>query len=178
MTIYTGYVYIWYDTIARLFYVGGHHGKTTDTYVCSNKPMKRAYKKRPKTFRFRVLQYVNGSTDDLRRAEQHWLNLIKNEELLLTENVRNKTVRYYNVKKNAVGGNGIGTNKGKSTIGGHNKGKPMSEEQKKKISAAHKGKPKSKAHVTAIRKARNKHRLVLLPVQSAKPPISSLKQQA
>lgn len=34
--IYTGYVYIWYDTKAKLFYVGGHKGRVNDRYICSN----------------------------------------------------------------------------------------------------------------------------------------------
>ena len=55
MHIYTGYVYIWYDTKAKFFYVGGHYGKVNDSYICSNEMMKRAYKKRPETFKFKVL---------------------------------------------------------------------------------------------------------------------------
>jgi hypothetical protein len=122
MHIYTGYVYIWYDTIAKLFYIGGHFGKVTDRYVCSSKAMKRAYTSRPETFKFRVLEYCNGSTKDLRELEQKWLNMIKNSELLLSANVKNNTHRYYNVKKNSCGGNGVGTNKGKPNGGGWNKG--------------------------------------------------------
>jgi hypothetical protein len=111
---YTGYVYIWYDTKSKFFYIGGHYGKVNDAYICSNKPMKRAYYKRPTTFRFRVLEYTNGDTKDLRISEQKWLDKIKDSELMTSENVQNGTCRYYNVKKNAVGRNGKGTNKGKS----------------------------------------------------------------
>ena len=114
--IYTGYVYIWYDTKSKFFYIGGHYGRVSDSYICSNKPMMRAYKARPNTFKFKVLQYVNGTTFDLRIAEQHWLNMIKNTELMLSENVQRGTCRYYNVKRSAAGGNGKGTNKGKSHI--------------------------------------------------------------
>lgn len=100
MNIYTGYVYIWYDTISKLFYIGGHYGKISDSYICSNQPMKRAYKQRPETFKFRVLEYTNGTTKDLRLLEQKWLDKIKDHELLLSKNVKNGTHRYYNVKKN------------------------------------------------------------------------------
>ena len=48
--------------------------------------------------------------------------MIKPTELLLTANVRNKSHRYYNVKQNSCGGNGKGTNKGNSNIGGWNRG--------------------------------------------------------
>jgi hypothetical protein len=37
MSIYTGYIYLWYDTKAKLFYIGGHHGQVTDSYICSSK---------------------------------------------------------------------------------------------------------------------------------------------
>jgi hypothetical protein len=121
-TNYTSYIYIWQDKIAKLYYIGGHYGKVNDSYICSNKPMKRAYKLRPHTFKFKMLEYTYGDTKNLRDREQYWLNMIKDSELLLTENVLNKTVRYYNVKKNASGGNGVGTNKGKSSIGGWNRG--------------------------------------------------------
>jgi len=111
---YTGYVYLWYDTKAKFFYLGGHYGKVEDSYVCSNKAMKRAYKLRPQTFKFRVLEYVFSDTKELRLIEQKWLNRIKDTELLISDNVKNGTTRYYNVKKHACGGNGKGTNKGKS----------------------------------------------------------------
>ena len=113
MTIYTGYVYLWYDTRAKFFYLGGHKGKVEDSYICSNKMMLRAYKKRPETFKFRVLEYVYGDNKALREAEQRWLNMIKDEELYWTPNIYNKTVRYYNQKKHSAGGNGT-ANKGKS----------------------------------------------------------------
>jgi len=113
MNIYTGYIYLWYDTKAKLFYLGGHKGKVEDSYICSNKMMIRAYKKRPNTFKFKILQYTYGDNKDLREAEQHWLNFIKNEELYWTQNIYNKTVKYYNQKKHSAGGNGS-ANKGKS----------------------------------------------------------------
>jgi len=111
--IYTGYIYLWYDTKAKFFYLGGHKGLVKDRYVCSSKTMLRAYNKRPETFTFKVLEYVNGSVKDLREAEQRWLDKIDDSELMTSENVQNNTCRYYNVKKNAVGGNGS-ANKGKS----------------------------------------------------------------
>lgn len=36
---YTGYVYLWYDTRAKLFYLGGHLGRVEDSYVCSSGTM-------------------------------------------------------------------------------------------------------------------------------------------
>lgn len=110
-TNYTGYVYIWFDTKAKFYYIGGHYGKIEDSYICSSKTMKRAYKLRPDTFKIRVLEYVLGTTIDLRIAEQKWLNLIKDTELMLTENIQNNTCRYYNVKKTSNGGSHKGHKK-------------------------------------------------------------------
>ena len=153
MTIYDSYVYLWFDTKARLFYVGGHKGKVEDCYVCSNKPMKRAYKLRPETFRFKVLEYVQGDVKSLREAEQRWLNMIKDSELMNTDNVYAKTCRYYNVKKHAAGGNGS-ANKGNSNIGGHNKGKTglykHSEERRKIMSEKKKAYYQAKKRATVI----------------------------
>jgi len=135
--MYSGYVYIWYDTKSKLFYIGGHYGKVTDSYICSNKMMLRAYKKRPKTFKFKVLQYTYNDKIELREAEQKWLNMIKNSELYWTPNIYNKTVKYYNQKKQSSGGNGS-ANKGKSTIGGWNRGlkgvQKYSDETRQKMS--------------------------------------------
>jgi hypothetical protein len=104
MTIYTGYVYLWFDTKSKFYYLGGHQGLVEDAYVCSNNMMLRAYRKRPDTFKFRVLEYVDGGLDDLRNAEQRWLSMIKDTELYWTPNIQNKTVRYYNQKKLSRGG--------------------------------------------------------------------------
>lgn len=135
MNIYSGYIYLWYDTKAKLFYLGGHKGKIEDSYICSNKMMLRAYKKRPETFKFKVLEYVNGDNSVLREAEQRWLNMIKDVELYWTPNIYNKTVKYYNQKKHSAGGNGS-ANKGNSNIGGHNKGikRPHTEQTKRLMS--------------------------------------------
>ena len=156
---YTGYVYLWYDTRAKFFYVGGHYGRVEDNYVSSSRVMKRAYKQRPETFKFRVLAYTFGDTKCLCLEEQQWLDMIKPTELLLTENVYAKTARYYNVKVNAVGGNGKGTNKGKRHSP-WNKGKSgiYSEETLKKMSLASKGKPKSPEHIAKLRIAHCKRK--------------------
>lgn len=95
-------------------------GKVEDSYICSSRTMMRAYKKRPESFRFRVLEYVYGDLTDLRLCEQKWLDKIDDSELLLTPNVEAGTVRYYNVKKFSAGGNGKGTNKGKRNGAGYN----------------------------------------------------------
>ena len=121
-----GYIYIWWDTLLGWYYVGGHVGKPEDSYVSSSKTMMAAYSKRPETFRFRVLEFVEGDTQDVRAAEQKWLDKIDSHELLTSTNVREGTVRYYNVKRSSAGGNGH-ANRGNSNIGGHNRKKWLVE---------------------------------------------------
>lgn len=111
MNIYTGYVYIWLDTRSKFYYIGSHQGYVDDCYICSNTSMLRAYKLRPETFKMRVLQYGYGDYIQLRSIEQKWLNLIKDEELMISENIKNNTCRYYNVKKTAHGGSHKGHTK-------------------------------------------------------------------
>lgn len=106
---YTGYVYIWFDTIRKLFYIGSHKGLVEDSYICSNKIMKCAYKSRPHTFKMRVLEYCNSDLKHLHSREQYWLNMIKPEETYqfhLSKDNQPKSVRYYNIKRLARGGGG------------------------------------------------------------------------
>lgn len=145
MIIYTGYVYLWYDTKAKLFYLGGHLGKINDSYICSSKPMLRAYKLRPETFKFKVLEYTFGDAKDLRKIEQKWLNMIKNHELMTSENVQNKTIRYYNVKLYASGGNGS-ANKGKPKTYSWSRGLTKADDPRLSKEGV-KGRPKSKNRV-------------------------------
>lgn len=107
-----GFVYIWYDLNRKMFYVGSHVGNVNDGYVCSNKRMLQAYKKRPHTFKRRVLVLItDGNKKDVQLAEQQWLDMIDDSELSTSQNKMAGTIRYYNVKKTASGGNGnIGSN--------------------------------------------------------------------
>lgn len=109
---YTGFVYIWKDKHRQMFYIGSHQGTTTDGYVSSSNRFNHAYRKRPNDFKRRILEYVCGSMKQLHDREQHWLSLIPLTEL---------TIKYYNVKRHAAGGNG-GANKGNKNCGGWNKG--------------------------------------------------------
>jgi len=95
-----GFVYLWYDKKRKKFYLGSHMGSLNDGYVGSNHRLKCAYKNRPDTFKRRILEsHTNINSKQLLQREQFWLDLIKPEEL---------SVRYYNEKKFAAGGNIVG----------------------------------------------------------------------
>lgn len=91
-----GFVYLWYDTIRKKYYLGSHLGFPNDGYIGSNHRFQCAYKSRPETFKRKILEsHENITSSHLLKREQFWLNKIKPEEL---------TLRYYNEKNVASGG--------------------------------------------------------------------------
>lgn len=91
-----GFVYLWYDTIRKKYYLGSHLGLPTDGYTGSNRRFQSSFKSRPSSFKRRILEsYENISSKELLQKEQFWLNMIKPKEL---------GIRYYNEKKVAAGG--------------------------------------------------------------------------
>lgn len=92
-----GFVYLWYDKKRKKFYLGSHSGLSNDGYTGSNHRFQSAQKNRPETFKRKILEYYdNIAPKELLKREQNWLNLIHPSEL---------TVKYYNEKKLATGGN-------------------------------------------------------------------------
>lgn len=91
-----GFIYLWYDKTKKKYYLGSHLGSPSDGYVGSNDHLLKAYRKRPDSFKRRILEsHVDINSKELLHREQLWLNLIKPEEL---------DSKYYNLKKVAAGG--------------------------------------------------------------------------
>lgn len=91
MTIYNksyGFIYLWYDTIKRKYYVGCHWGTEDDGYICSSSWMKNAYNNRPQDFKRRIVSRIYTNKSDMFIEEQRWLCMIKPEKL---------KSRYYNL---------------------------------------------------------------------------------
>jgi len=107
----SGFVYRWHDRKRNRYYFGSHWGCPDDGYVCGNRHMKAAFKKRPETFAPReILVVVTTSRKDLHRHEQYWLDRIHPSQL-------GRAV--YNLKLTAEGGCG-----------------PWSDESRAKLSAS------------------------------------------
>jgi hypothetical protein len=145
MTKY-GFVYIWYDSKQKKYYIGSHWGLEDDGYICSSNRMRDAYKRRPKDFRRRILARIYTNREDLLNEEQRWFSHIKKEEF---------GIRYYNINGNASryywwineSTKQTVTEKISKTLKGQKYGKqknpckkrnPMSEETKRKIGEANK----------------------------------------
>jgi hypothetical protein len=91
-----GFIYLWFDTKRKKFYLGSHLGSLTDGYIGSNNKLLAKYKSRPETFKRKILEsHKNITSKQLLQREQYWLNMIKHNEL---------NVRYYNEKNVASGG--------------------------------------------------------------------------
>lgn len=89
----TGFVYIWYDTKRKMYYIGCRYGTINDGYICSSNRMRDAYRRRPNDFKRRILK-SNIERDKLLEEEFKWLSLIKENEL---------GEKYYNLHKHHFG---------------------------------------------------------------------------
>lgn len=124
-----GFIYVWYDTKNKKYYVGRHWGTENDGYICSSKTMREAHRRRPNDFKRRIVSRTNDK-DLLVTEEQRWLNMIKPHEII---------TRYYNktLKSTTPSMRGFKhTEESKRKIGESNKGKVRSEEFKEKLREA------------------------------------------
>jgi len=103
-----------------MFYIGSHSGQLSDGYISSSRWFTGEVLFRPQDFKRRILRIYDTKQDAI-REERRLIALIKPTEF---------RTRYYNTK--------MGRKKGFTAL---NKGKPMSIEQRQKISNARKGKP-------------------------------------
>lgn len=102
MLNYNSFIYIWFNSKTRMFYIGKHFGRIDDGYICSSKHMNIEYRHNPQYFKRKILQYVQDSTgNEILAAELRWLSMVKDEEL---------GKRYYN-RKNKNFGNTRGCTK-------------------------------------------------------------------
>lgn len=91
-----GFIYLWRDSLKNMYYIGSHKGTPDDGYICSSSWMKKAYKKRPNTFKRRILERLDFfDRRELLALEHKWLSLIDEGEL---------GKKYYNLKKIPEGG--------------------------------------------------------------------------
>lgn len=117
------FLYIWFDSARKMFYVGMHEGNVADGYVSSSRWFNGEYYYRPKDFKRKIIKIFNDRKS-ARKEEARFLCMIEEIEF---------GKKYYNLK------NGRPTGTPAS-----NKGKPMSIEQRHKISQAKLGKPSAR----------------------------------
>jgi len=88
-----GFVYIWYNSWKKKYYVGCHWGTEDDGYICSSHIMNKSYKRTPQHFKRRIIARIYDRSK-LLEEEHKWLSLIKDKEL---------GRRYYNISKRHFG---------------------------------------------------------------------------
>jgi hypothetical protein len=89
-----GFVYIWYDSKRKMFYIGCHWGTENDGYICSSNRMRNAYRRRPEDFKRRIISNITSNRTDLLEEEYKWLQLIPKDQL---------GKKYYNLKTHHYG---------------------------------------------------------------------------
>jgi len=76
-----GFVYMWYDSLRKMYYIGSHWGFEDDGYICSSNRMRDAYRRRPQDFKRRILSRLTSTRAELLEEEFRWLSMIPTEEL-------------------------------------------------------------------------------------------------
>ena len=128
-----GFVYIWYDSWRKMYYIGSHWGTTDDKYICSSNRMRDAYRRRPEDFKRRVLSRIYTTRQDLLKEEHLWLVKISDKDL---------GKKYYNLQTHHFG-HWTSTDTASvisQKISIANRGKLRTEESKRKQSETKKGK--------------------------------------
>jgi hypothetical protein len=146
------FVYCWTDKSTNKLYIGSHKGSIEDGYVCSSKYMIEEYKKRPDDFTRQII--ARGNIPDIRKLEAKILKSVDakvNEEFYNRHN--NDGFYFDGWSSNTM------TEEHKKNIGKANKGRKISLEHAHKL---HEGRRKSKnspEHAAAVIASRvgNKH---------------------
>lgn len=152
-----GFVYIWYDSKHKRYYIGCRWGNINDGYICSSNWMKQAYKHRPQDFKRKILKSNINSRKKTYIEEQKWLNLIKPEEIKPI----NDNPRYYNlnIKNNEIWhkyDENIKTVGQKISHSKKGKSVPAPPDRGAAISASKKGKPLTEEHKAALKGIKKK----------------------
>ena len=93
-TMSAHFVYIWFDKIRKMFYVGQHSGSYDDNYTCSSKWLAGEIKYRPQDFKRKIIKSFS-SKNEAQKYEGYLLSLIENHKF---------GKKYYNTKVGAPKG--------------------------------------------------------------------------
>lgn len=115
----SAFIYIWHDIARKMFYIGSHVGPISDEYLSSSHWLNGEIRFRPNDFRRKIVKII--SAEDVRAEEYRLISMIKDAEF---------GKKYYNLKS--------GKPKGSTPW---NKGRHLSDEHRKNLSAATRGRP-------------------------------------
>ena len=123
MTVH--FVYMWFDKVRKMYYVGQHSGSYDDKYTSSSRWLSGEIRYRPHDFKRRIIKSFS-TKNEAQKYEGYLISLIKSTEF---------GSKYYNQKQ----GKPLGVkswNSGKSGL--------YSDEYRKKISDSKKGNTNTK----------------------------------
>ena len=98
-----GFIYVWYDILNKMYYIGSHWGYPDDGYICSSRWMLNNYKKRPQDFKRKIVKKIYTNRTDLLIEEQKWIDMIDPLKTVINNKnneKREKNVKYYNINLN------------------------------------------------------------------------------
>ena len=171
-----GYIYLTYDILKDMYYVGQHKSKTYDpNYLGSGRIIKNIIKKRPETLKNYVLEWCENK-ETLNESEIRWVAYFREAEGFdkcynlcdgggSTGGFKFNPQQLYNLSEAHKGYKHTEEQKKKiseslkKTIllnGSPSKGRKLTDEHKKKISEANKGKKISDKCKSAVLKSRSK----------------------
>jgi hypothetical protein len=123
---FEAFVYCWIDQRENKLYVGCHKGHPNDGYISSSKTFLEAYHSRPKDFIREI--YCFGTFTECLKIEMCILKTGNAAKKGYYYNLNNGDGKFYNIKH---------TEETKKKMSLSRKGKPKSEQHKRKISEAH-----------------------------------------
>lgn len=147
------FVYCWTDKKNNKLYVGSHKGSIDDGYVCSGKYMLEEYKKRPEDFTRQII--AEGKFEDIRKLEAKILKSVgaaKNDQFY---NRHNNDGLYFDVWKK-----GEMTEEHRKKLSAAKMGKKITKEHSDKLKAGRKNKKNTKEHNAILLESRlgSKHK--------------------
>ena len=156
-----GFVYIWRDKGKNRYYIGAHWGSEDDGYICSSTWMRNSYNRRKCDFRRHILFKCND-IKEIFDKEYEWLKLIPKEELgkkyynnviFNYNNGRGRIVSDYTKEKQSKSASG---RKASEETKEKLRNRVYSEETKKKMSEAKKGKTSVRKGSTLTKEQKKK----------------------
>ena len=146
-----GFIYLWRDSIRKMYYIGSHSGDPNDGYLSSSRWLNAEINFRPSDFKRKIIKFI--PEENLKTEEYRLLGYIKESEF---------GKKYYNLKHGKPKGTapwnkgktGIYTEEQRKNIADHRKGKPTTKGRKNPQAAINgtKGASKQSATVTGRKK--------------------------
>lgn len=135
---HNSFVYLWYDSHVKMYYIGSHYGDIYDGYKGSGVRFKNAYNKRPNSFERSIIEYcIVDNHGEIKSIEGKYINNISDKDWDRYYNLNRETQSYYEFDKDY-----LKNRRSYDGVDNPNYGKKHTELSKMKISVNRVGKAK------------------------------------